>query len=167
MTRARVHRIVDVERELSSDDSIGSGRFFRRRSGDNQRNFGQPRCFGKKDPQGVLRVGQTLGSRLAAAVCLRFALISVGIHVSMGIVLIAYVVSILASTIPLLPGGLGLVEATIPGLLHHYGVSLDTAVAGTIAWRGVTLLLPGLVGLAGYASLRRQSPGSFPVGAGP
>ena len=84
--------------------------------------------------------------------------------------LIAYVVSILVSIIPLLPGGLGLVEATIPGLLHHYGVSLDAAVAATIAWRGVTLLLPGLVGLVSYASLRLQSPETFPdpvAGASP
>ena len=114
---------------------------------------------------GFLIASATLGSRLADAVCLRLALIAVGIHVSMGIVLIAYVVSVLVSIVPLLPGGLGLVEATIPGVLHYYGVSLDSAVAATIAWRAVTLLLPAAAGLFCYASLRfetvpaTQSPG--------
>jgi len=114
---------------------------------------------------GFLIASATLGSRLADAVCLRLALVAVGIHVSMGIVLIAYVVSVLVSVVPLLPGGLGLVEATIPGVLHYYGVSLDSAVAATVAWRAVTLLLPAAAGLFCYASLRfetvpaTQSPG--------
>ncbi len=119
---------------------------------------------------GFLIASATLGSRLADAVCLRLALIAVGIHVSMGIVLIAYVASILVSIVPLLPGGLGLVEATVPALLHRYGVSLDAAVAGTIAWRVVTLLLPGLVGLASYTSLRLQPRETLPrptAGASP
>jgi uncharacterized protein (TIRG00374 family) len=107
---------------------------------------------------GFLIASATLASRLTDAVCLRLALVAVGIHVSMGVVLVAYVVSIVASSVPLLPGGLGLVEAAVPELLHHYGVPLDAAVAGTIAWRVVTLLLPALAGLASYASLRLQTP---------
>ena len=99
----------------------------------------------------------TFGSRLADAICLRLALVSVGVHVGMGVVLIAYVIAILVAIVPLLPAGLGLVEATIPVVLHHYGVPLDAAVAGTVAWRVVTLLLPGLVGLVSYASLRLET----------
>jgi uncharacterized protein (TIRG00374 family) len=107
--------------------------------------------------EGFLVAWASLGSRLADVLCLRFALIAVGIHVSLGIVLIAYVVSTLVAAIPLLPGGLGLVEAAIPGLLHYYGASIDAAVAGTIAWRGVTLLLPALAGLVTYTSMRLKS----------
>lgn len=111
----------------------------------------------------------TFGSRLADAVCLRLALISVGVHVGMGVVLIAYVASILVTIVPLLPGGLGLVEATIPVLLHYYGVPLDSAVAGTLAWRLTTLLLPGFVGLLSYGSLRFQAehPGGETIRPGP
>lgn len=99
----------------------------------------------------------TMGSRLADVICLRLSLIAVGIHVSMGIVLIAYVISTIVSIVPFLPGGLGIVEATVPGVLHHYGVSIDAAVAGTVAWRGVTLLLPAIAGLVSYLTLRVQS----------
>ena len=98
----------------------------------------------------------TFGSRLADVICLRFAMLSIGIHVSMGVVLIAYIVSALISALPLLPGGLGIIDATIPAVLHYYGAPLDSAVAGTVVWRSATLLLPGLLGLVSYAWMKAR-----------
>lgn len=91
---------------------------------------------------------------LADAVCLRFAMFSVGLHVGMGYILIAYVATALVSTVPILPGGLGLVEATVPGVLHYYGVPWDTAIAGTLLWRAISLALPAFAGGLALASLR-------------
>jgi len=108
-----------------------------------------------------------LGSWVGDAVCLRLALIALGIHVSMGIVLIAYVVTNLVALIPILPGGLGVVELTVAGVLNHYGVSIDRAVAGTLAWRAVSLFLPALAGLVMYGSFhwprRRQREARAPA----
>ena len=86
--------------------------------------------------------------------CLRFALLSIGVHIGMGYIWIAYIASTLAGLVPILPGGLGLVEATVPGVLHYYGVPLDRAVAGTLLWRAISLLLPSVVGALAYGSLR-------------
>lgn len=94
---------------------------------------------------------------VADAICLRFALIAVGLHVGMGYILIAYVATTLVAMIPILPGGLGLVEATVPGVLHYYGVPLDAAVAGTLLWRAVSLALPALAGGVALLSLRADS----------
>jgi uncharacterized membrane protein YbhN (UPF0104 family) len=97
-----------------------------------------------------------LGSWVADAICLRLALIAVGVHAGMGIILIAYVASMLVSLVPLLPGGFGLVEATVPAVLHHYGFDLEAAVAGTLAWRGLALLLPAIAGGVALVTLRLQ-----------
>jgi uncharacterized membrane protein YbhN (UPF0104 family) len=58
--------------------------------------------------------------------------------------------------VPLLPGGLGAVEIAVPAVLHHFGVPLATALAGTLLWRGISLFLPALGGTLAYGSLRAQ-----------
>jgi uncharacterized protein (TIRG00374 family) len=77
-------------------------------------------------------------------------------HVSFGLVVLAYVAGTAASWVPLLPGGLGAVEAVVPAVLHHFGVPLTTALAGALLWRGLSLFLPTLAGAFAYASLRAQ-----------
>ncbi len=93
---------------------------------------------------------------IADAFCLRFAMISVGVHVGMGYILIAYVATAIVALAPILPGGLGLVEATVPGVLHHYGVPLDAAIAGTLLWRAISLVLPAIAGGLALATLRAR-----------
>jgi hypothetical protein len=91
---------------------------------------------------------------LADACCLYFALRAVGVHVGFEILLLAYCAGLISSALPLLPGGLGVVEATVPAILDHYGVPLDAALAGTLAWRALALFLPALAGLFALVSLR-------------
>ncbi|HYM16803.1 MAG TPA: lysylphosphatidylglycerol synthase transmembrane domain-containing protein [Dehalococcoidia bacterium] len=100
---------------------------------------------------------------LADAACLYLALRSVGVHVGFEILLLAYCVGLISSALPLLPGGLGVVEAAVPTILHHYGVPLDAALAGTLAWRGLGLFLPAAVGLAALVSLRSTLPVTAPA----
>ena len=100
---------------------------------------------------------------VADAICLRFAMISVGIHIGMGYILIAYVATAVVALVPILPGGLGLVEATVPGVLHHYGVPLDAAIAGTLLWRAISLVLPAVAGGLALATLRSKSGRALPV----
>jgi uncharacterized protein (TIRG00374 family) len=96
------------------------------------------------------------GSWIADLLCLRLALIATGVHASMSVILIAYVISMLVSLVPLMPAGLGLVELTVPAVLHHYGYPVEGVLAGTLAWRALALFLPALAGLVAYSTLRMQ-----------
>jgi uncharacterized membrane protein YbhN (UPF0104 family) len=79
-------------------------------------------------------------------------------HVDFGVVVLAYVAGTVASWVPLLPGGLGAVEIAVPAVLHHFGVPLSVALAGTLLWRGLSLFLPAAGGALAYASLRAARP---------
>jgi uncharacterized protein (TIRG00374 family) len=96
--------------------------------------------------QGV--AGLAALSWLADVVCLMFALRAIGVTVPFDILLVSYVVAIVASAVPFLPGGAGAVEAAVPAVLHYYGVPLEAGIAGTLAWRLVSLLLPAATGAA-------------------
>lgn len=94
----------------------------------------------------ALLVSLAVGSWLADAACLRLALAAAGVNLDTDVVLLAYVAGILASGLPLLPGGFGAVEAAIPAVLHYFGAPLDTALAGTLVYRGISVLLPATAG---------------------
>ncbi len=98
-----------------------------------------------------------LGSWLADAVALRLALVAVGVHIGMGPVLIAYLAAMLASFTPFVPGGLGVVEVAVPAVLHRFGVNLELAIAGTLVWRSVALLVPAVAGLLALVTLRMET----------
>ncbi len=105
----------------------------------------------------VVLVVLAAGSWIADAVCLRLSLAAAGVSVDADIVLLAYVVGILISSLPLLPGGFGAVEAAIPAMLHHFGAPLDAALAGTLVYRAISALLPAAGGalLLSGTGLRR------------
>jgi uncharacterized protein (TIRG00374 family) len=107
----------------------------------------------------VHRVGIGLAATgwwIADAGGLWIALYAAHAHVDFGLVVLAYVAGILASWVPLLPGGLGAVEIAVPAVLHHFGVPLSIALTGTLLWRGLSLFLPAMGGALAYASLRAQ-----------
>jgi len=56
--------------------------------------------------------------------------------------------------LPLLPGGLGVVEATVPAVLHRFGAPIDVALAGTLIYRGIAFFLPAVVGGLALAAMR-------------
>ena len=106
----------------------------------------------------LVLVGLSVVAILADMAALWAALAAVGLHVRADVVVLAAVVGVLASSVPLLPGGLGLVEAAIPAVLHHFGAPLDAALAGALIYRAVGTFLPAGAGTAVVASLtlRRQ-----------
>lgn len=74
-----------------------------------------------------------------------------------------YIGGMLITALPLLPRGIGVVEAAIPALPHHFGAPLDAALAGTLVYRGIALLLPAAAGalvLAHSEIHRRRTAGS-------
>jgi uncharacterized membrane protein YbhN (UPF0104 family) len=108
-----------------------------------------------------LRLGVVaVGTWVTDAACLWTALHAVHVHIHFGTVLLAYVIGVAASWVPLLPGGIGAVEAAVPAVLHHFGVPLSVGLAGTLLWRGFSLFLPALGGVLAYLSLRYEHPTS-------
>jgi uncharacterized protein (TIRG00374 family) len=99
-------------------------------------------------------VGLALASCLADAACFRFALIAVGVHVSVGLFLFAYGLGMISALVPLVPAGLGIVETVVPAILHHAGVPLSTALAGVVAYRVLGTLLPAVAGTIALVRLR-------------
>ena len=72
-----------------------------------------------------------------------------------GLLLVAYIVGQLGSLIPI-PGGIGGVDAGLIGALVLYGVDATDAAVAVIAYRGILLGVPTIIGLPALASLRRR-----------
>ena len=109
----------------------------------------------------ALLLGLAAGAWLADVVCCYLALAAVGVTLPLDVVFLAYTVGVLATLVPLLPAGLGLVETAVPLVLHSFGAPLAAAIGGVLVYRCVSTLLPAAVGLAcipGLARARRPAP---------
>ena len=113
---------------------------------------------------GTLANRATLAGLVAAALfadmgCLWASLTAAGVPVHGDVVVLAATAGVLASVVPLVPAGLGLVEAVMPAVLHHFGAPVDAALAGSLIIRGVGTFLPAGVGagvVAGLLLARRR-----------
>jgi uncharacterized protein (TIRG00374 family) len=79
------------------------------------------------------------------------ALYAVGAHIRPSMVLLAYVVAMGLATVPITPGGLGVVEAGLTTLLVLAGVSADQAAVGTLLYRLASYWLPIPLGALAWA----------------
>ena len=75
---------------------------------------------------------------------------------SPALVLIAYAVTGIIGMIPITPGGLGIVEASLSGFLVLAGVNSGDAVLATLAYRLVSYWLPMFSGPVAYAIFKRR-----------
>ena len=90
--------------------------------------------------------------------CLLFALRATGSHPRPSLVLLAYAAAGILALVPITPGGLGIVEASLSGLLVLAGVPGDEAFVATLAYRLASYWLPLLAGLVAYVLFRRRYP---------
>ena len=74
------------------------------------------------------------------------AIRATGVKPQPALVLLAYAVAGLLALIPLTPGGLGIVEAGLSGLLILAGVDAGNAVVATLGYRVISYWLPIVVG---------------------
>jgi uncharacterized membrane protein YbhN (UPF0104 family) len=72
-----------------------------------------------------------------------------------GVLLVAYIIGQLGGLIPI-PGGLGGVDGGLIGTLVLYGVDAGDAAVAVIAYRGLLLAIPALLGLPALGILRRR-----------
>jgi len=82
--------------------------------------------------------------------CLLFALRATGSHPRPSLVLVAYAVAGIVGMIPLTPGGLGIVEASLTGLLVLAEVNSSQAVLATLTYRIASYWVPLLAGPVAY-----------------
>jgi uncharacterized protein (TIRG00374 family) len=88
--------------------------------------------------------------------CLLAALRATGTHPQNALVLLAYAAANVIELVPVTPGGLGLVEASLTGLLVLAGVHAGDALLATLAYRLASYWLPLCAGPPAYLLYRHR-----------
>jgi uncharacterized protein (TIRG00374 family) len=109
--------------------------------------------LGEKWWQAILLTAGRLGFDYG---CLLAALRATGADPRPSLVLLAYSAAGIIALFPITPGGLGVVEASLSGLLILAGVHPDYAVLATLAYRIASYWLPLLAGPPAYLMYRRR-----------
>jgi uncharacterized protein (TIRG00374 family) len=119
--------------------------------------------LGKKWWQAVLLITGRLGFDFG---CLLAALWATGAHPRPSLVLLAYSATGIIALFPITPGGLGIVEASLSGLLILAGVHPGDAFLATLAYRAASYWLPLLAGPPAYLFFRHRYGTPAPRSAG-
>ena len=109
--------------------------------------------LGKNWRQAVVLTAGRLGFDYG---CLLAALRATGASPQPSVVLLAYAAAGIIALLPVTPGGLGIVEASLSGLLILAGVRASYAVLATLAYRIASYWLPLLAGPPAYLLFRRR-----------
>jgi uncharacterized protein (TIRG00374 family) len=109
--------------------------------------------LGRKWWQAVLLSAGRLGFDYG---CLLAALRATGADPRPSLVLLAYSAAGIVALLPLTPGGLGIVEASLSGLLILAGVPASYALLATLAYRIASYWLPLLTGPPAYLLFRHR-----------
>ncbi len=113
----------------------------------------------------VLSAGRLLFDYL----CLLFSVRAVGAHPRPSLILLAYAVAGIIGLVPITPGGLGIVEASLSGVLVLAGLTGVQAVLATLAYRLASYWLPLISGPFAYGAFKyryRHPNAPPPVAAG-
>ena len=127
---------------------------------------------GVKDALGLLRAHDprllgAVGYWLFDTLTLYAAFAAFGHAPSFWPVAMGYLVGLIGNALPI-PGGFGVVEGGLVGMLDLFGVGPgSTVVAAVIVYRAISLWVPALIGSVAFLSLRREiGKTAVPVGGG-
>ena len=109
--------------------------------------------LGQKWWQAVLLTAGRVGFDYGCLLC---ALRATGASPQPSLVLLAYAAAGIVALFPVTPGGLGIVEASLSGLLILAGVHPGAALLATLAYRIASYWLPLLAGLPAYLLFRHR-----------
>ncbi len=70
-------------------------------------------------------------------------------------IVLAYQIAYLSNLIPV-PGGIGVLDGSMVGMLVLYGVSAGTAAAATVVYHAISLWIPAMWGTVAFILLRRS-----------
>jgi len=104
----------------------------------------------------------TAAALLGDVACLWFLLRAAHANVGFDVALLAVTIAAVSTLVPLVPGGLGITEAVIPAVAHHFGVGYDAGVAAALAYRTLATFVPAGAGALAIFGLRAHI--SAPVG---
>jgi uncharacterized membrane protein YbhN (UPF0104 family) len=76
--------------------------------------------------------------------------------------ILGYVIGYMANMLPV-PGGFGVLEGGLAGMLIAYGAPATQAAAAVVVYHAIAFWIPSLGGLIGYAFLRRRDPREAPL----
>jgi len=112
-------------------------------------------------------LGSAVANWLTDLLCLFFALRAFGVSVSVVGIAVLYVVTQLVRQVPLTPGGIGVIEATLLTGLVSLGADAALAAGGVLAYRLVSFGLVVPAGLTNWLFSRRagHTPGKVSNGA--
>lgn len=99
----------------------------------------------------------TAAAFLGDVACLWFAMLAAGGQVGFDVALLAVSIASFSVLVPLVPGGLGLVEATIPAVAHRFGMPYDQGLAAALVYRGFGTFVPATAGVGAIVALRRRA----------
>ena len=94
----------------------------------------------------VLIGGWTLLIGVSDIIRLSAIFLALGYRPALSTLLVASSLEIIVGLVPLLPGGLVLVEGSLISILALLGIPLDVAMAATLIERGITFILSTIVG---------------------
>ena len=111
----------------------------------------------------------SVGRLLLDYLCLLFCVRAVGAHPHPSLILLAYAVAGVIGLIPITPGGIGIVEASLAGFLALAGLDGAQAVLATLAYRLASYWIPMAAGPIAYGAFkyryRDRGPSPQPTGA--
>jgi glycosyltransferase 2 family protein len=139
-------------------------RFAREGMADSATEMG--RVFVRLLRPGPLALGTLLGVGAWFAECVAFRLVFVGLgytDISLFEATFIYALATLAGAVSFLPGGLGVTEATMAGLLALFEIPKQTAAAATLIIRACTLWFAVALGVVSYALHMRRYGGGAAV----
>ena len=100
-------------------------------------------------------IAGALGYWVTDIACLAIGLRAFDVHVTLGVVVLAYATGYFANILPLPTGGVGGIDAAMTFALHLLGVPLQDALAGVVAYRFVGFWLPTIPGVWALIRLPR------------
>lgn len=85
-----------------------------------------------------------------------------GFHISWAVLILSYLIGYLATIIPV-PGGIGVLDGGLVGILVLYGTPAATSVAAVLVYHAISFWVPSVCGLTAWADLTFRPPHSRPT----
>jgi uncharacterized membrane protein YbhN (UPF0104 family) len=79
---------------------------------------------------------------------------ALGVSPPLAPIVLAYQIAYLSNSIPV-PGGIGVLDGSLVGMLVLYGTSATTATAATLVYHAISLWIPAMWGTIAFLLLRR------------